>query len=144
MILSSDLAVKFRQVLRLAFTFLLFLAANSCIAQEGTVAIIQDSSISRVLALYKTFATEKRQISGYRVQLASGNNRQTLMEVKARFLQKYPEVDAYLEYMAPQFKLRVGDFRSRAEAEQFLADVRKSFSAAFVVPDKVMVEGVVW
>lgn len=66
------------------------------------------------------------------------------MEIKARFLQKYPETGTYLEYQSPQFKLRVGDFRSRAEADLFVNEVRKSFSAAFVVPDKILVEGVEW
>lgn len=120
------------------------LPGSACFAQEGMITVEQDSSITHVLSLYKIFATEKRQVNGYRVQLASGNSRQTLMDVKAKFLQKYPEMGAYLEYQSPQFKLRVGDFRTRPEADAFVIEARKNFSAAFVVPDKVIVEGVEW
>jgi len=118
--------------------------AASCLAQQGSVTIVQDTSIDRVLKMYQTFATEKRQINGYRIQLASNNSRQALMDMKAKFLQGYPDMGAYLEYSAPQFKLRVGDFRSRGEAEAFVNELRKVFSSAFVVPDKIIVEGVEW
>ena len=113
-------------------------------AQQGNVKVVQDTSITRVLNLYQTFAKEKRQTNGYRIQLATNNSRQALMDMKAKFLQQFPDVNAYLEYQAPQFKLRVGDFRSRGEAEQFVNDVRIGFSSAFVVPDKIIVQGVEW
>jgi len=66
------------------------------------------------------------------------------MDMKAKFIQQFPDVAAYLEYQAPQFKLRVGDFRTRGTAEQFVTEVRVVFSSAFVVPDKIMVEGIEW
>ena len=83
-------------------------------------------------------------MNGYRVQLATSNNRQTLMEIKARFIQKYPDTPVYLEYHAPQFKLRAGDFRTRGEADAFLVEARIHFTSAFIVPDKIIVEGVKW
>ena len=127
----------------LIFSFLLLTV--SCFAQEaGQITVVQDSSIDRVLKMYQTFAKEKRQVNGYRIQLASNNNRQTLMDMKARFIQEFPEVNAYLEYQSPQFKLRVGDYRIRGDADAFVIEARKSFSSAFVVPDKIIVEGVEW
>lgn len=113
-------------------------------AQQGQVTIVQDSSVANAFNAYKIFATEKRQVNGYRIQLASGSSRQTLMEVKARFLRLYPEMESYLEYHAPQFKLRVGNFIYRQEADRFVEELRKSFSSAFVVPDKILIQGVGW
>ena len=104
----------------------------------------QDTSIRHVLNLYQTFAKEKREANGFRIQLASNNSREALMNLKARFMMIYPETDAYLEYQSPQFKLRAGDFRKRSEAETMLEEVRKDFPAAFIVPDKIIIEGVQW
>ncbi len=83
-------------------------------------------------------------MNGYRIQLASNNSRQELLNMKAKFMQQYPESNAYIEFSAPQFKLRVGDFKTRDEADNFLNEVRINFSYAFVVPDKIIVEGVTW
>jgi len=120
------------------------LIAASSFAQEGHITVVEDSSIQQVLSMYQTFAKEKRQINGYRIQLAANSSRQALIDMKAKFIQQYPDVGAYLEYSAPQFKLRVGDFRDRSEAEAFVTEVRKFFSYAFIVPDKILVEGVEW
>jgi hypothetical protein len=113
-------------------------------AQQGQITIVQDSSIQRVLNLYQTFAKEKRQVTGYRIQLASNNSRQELLNIKGRFIQEFPDYTAYIEYSAPQFKLRVGDFKTRNEADRVLEDIRIEFSSAFIVPDKIVIEGVGW
>jgi hypothetical protein len=64
--------------------------------------------------------------------------------MKGKFILQYPDKAAYLEYSPPQFKLRVGDFKTRNEADTFLNDVRRTFSSAFIVPDKIVIEGVEW
>lgn len=66
------------------------------------------------------------------------------MDLKSRFMQQYPEVNAYVVYQQPQLKLRVGDFTSRAEVTQFMNEIKGSFPTAFVVPDKVIVKGIPW
>ncbi len=111
---------------------------------QGNIIIVQDSSVQRVLTLYKTFESEQRSVNGFRIQLGADNNRQELLNMKAKFMQTFPEYAAYIEYAAPQFKLRVGDFRSRASAEMFLPEIRDYFPNSFMVPDKIMVEGVDW
>lgn len=127
---------------------ILFIAAvfitMNCSAQEGQITVVQDTSILRVLNLYATFAKEKREVSGYRIQLASNNNRKELLNMKAKFIQQFPDQTAYVEYAAPQFKLRVGDFKTRGEADLFLTEARVYFSSAFIVPDKIVIEGVEW
>ena len=124
--------------------FIIILITLRCSAQQGQVIIIQDTSILHVLNLYQTFAKEKRQVNGYRIQLGWNSNRQELMNLKAKFIQQYPDKAAYVEYSPPQFKLRVGDFKTRYEADTFLNDVRKYFPSAFIVPDKIVIEGVEW
>ncbi|MCY7410623.1 MAG: SPOR domain-containing protein [Chitinophagales bacterium] len=126
------------------FVIFILIFPSVAFSQQGQILIVQDSSIQRALNLYSTLAKGNRQVNGYRIQLATNNNRQTLLTMKATFLQQYPEVPAYVQYAAPQFKLRTGDFSTRAEADQFCIEARVYFSSAFVVPDKIIVEGVTW
>jgi len=49
----------------------------------------------------------------------------------------YPSYATYLDYQAPNFKVRVGDFKKRMDAEELLLEIRKAFPAAYIVPDEV-------
>lgn len=125
---------------------LLLFAALPCVlfAQEGSLVIVEDSGVQKVLNLYQAFAKEKRVINGFRVQLGANSNRQTLLDLKAQFLQIYPETGAYIVYQQPQFKLRVGDFKNRTQATKFMSEIQGSFPTMFIVPDKIYVEGIEW
>ena len=78
------------------------------------------------------------------VRRGSDVARQQLLDLKAKFIQQFSDQSAYIEYSAPQFKLRVGDFKTHGEADLFLSQVRIYFSSAFIVPDKIVIEGVEW
>ncbi len=126
-----------------AVALIIFLPA--CLhAQTGNIILVEDSGVQKVLKLYQNFATEKRAVNGFRVQLASNSNRTVVMNMKSLFTQEYPEVSSYLTYQQPQFKLRVGDFERRDDAGHFVEQIRGSFPNAFVVPDKIMVKGIPW
>jgi hypothetical protein len=114
------------------------------VAQPGKITIVQDSGVQKVLSLYRIFATEKRAINGFRIQLGANSNRQLLLDIKAQFLQNYPDMGAYITYQQPQFKLRVGDFRTRTEAKELMEELRANFPTLFIVPDKVFVRSVEW
>ncbi|MBA3649478.1 MAG: SPOR domain-containing protein [Chitinophagales bacterium] len=113
-------------------------------AQAGEVTIVQDSGVQKAVDLYGQFAKDKRSVSGFRIQIVADQHRQTVMDQKLRFEQLYPGVNTYFNYQPPQFKLRVGNFISREEANSFLQQVKDDFPMAFLVPDKVIVKGVGW
>ena len=73
------------------------------------------------------------------VQLASSNNRKNVLDLKTQFELLHTDVKAYFIYQQPYFQLRVGDFQTRMEANQFLQIVLKEFDSAFIVPDEISV-----
>ncbi|MCS6990237.1 MAG: SPOR domain-containing protein [Chitinophagales bacterium] len=81
---------------------------------------------------------------GYRIQLGAASNRNQLMDLKIRFLKLFPDMPNYLEYQPPQFKFRVGDFRSRTEAEIVLEEIRKHFPNAFITMGKIRTSRIEW
>lgn len=75
-------------------------------------------------------------IEGYRVQLYFGS-REKATDVKTEFLKNYPTVKSYISYLAPNFRVRVGNFRTQMAAEAFLVRAKKQFPSAYVVTDKI-------
>lgn len=57
--------------------------------------------------------------------------------MRAEFMQHHPNVPAYLIYQAPNFKVRVGDFRTELEAIHLQRELAYQYPGGFVVRDKV-------
>lgn len=68
---------------------------------------------------------------GFRVQIFSDNNVRTAKsnaEYRKRTVeQRLPGVRAYLKYESPYWRVQVGDYRTRAEAENALQELRNAF-----------------
>ena len=60
-----------------------------------------------------------------------------VMEKYPEFLKKFPDDMAYLIYQQPNFKIRVGDFRDRLQAQQFYLKLLPIFNTAFIVKDEI-------
>lgn len=78
-----------------------------------------------------------RSQRGYRVQIYNGNDRAIANQRKIDFVRRYPGVRSYMSFISPSFRLKVGDFASRADAVKFLQQISAFYSASMVVPDIV-------
>lgn len=78
-----------------------------------------------------------KTITGYRIQIFSGNDRNNANAIKTKFLKIYPDQTAYLAYQQPYFKIRIGDFRTRLEAKLFYDKMKEEFGDCIIVPDKI-------
>ena len=92
-----------------------------------------DSLVQKNIEKHKAEQTR----DGYRVQLFSGTERINANNLRNKFKIDYPEVPIYLIYQQPYYKLRVGDFRNKIEAQQFYLKLAPDYEQLLIVPDKV-------
>lgn len=109
----------------------LFVITYSALAQS------QDSLANALVKKHILINKKKQTIAGYRVQLFFGSNRTKAYDIRSDFLRIYSQTGAYVIYQQPNFKVRVGDFRTRLEAMKFLKEVQPLFETAFIVKDEV-------
>lgn len=76
---------------------------------------------------------------GFRVQIYNGADRNKAIQVKADFMRQFPGVRTYLTYVSPCFRVKVGDYRSRAEAEGMLREANSIYNPSMIVPDVVRI-----
>ncbi len=125
----------------LLFSILLFFGLSEICSQEQAERpyVKQDESVDRLISSFRQHNRSKG-MQGFRVQIytASGNRSKLLTDrVKAEFDVKYQGVRSYITYDEPYYKLRVGDFRSRFEAQQFLKKISSEYLYAIVVVDRI-------
>jgi hypothetical protein len=84
-------------------------------------------------------ANAPKVAKGYRILLYSGNKKEeaTLVKDKAHML--VPD-KIYLEFRAPNFRVKIGDAISRVEANYLLGKLKTDFPNAVIVPDDVNIE----
>ena len=76
---------------------------------------------------------------GFRVQIYNGSSRDKAVQVKAEFMRRFPGVHTYLSYISPNFRVKVGDYRSRTDAEGMLWEANSMYSPSMIVPDVVTI-----
>ncbi len=76
---------------------------------------------------------------GYRVQIYNGNDRVKANEIKVDFIRRFPGVRTYLTYVQPQFRVKVGDFRTRGDAAKLFEQTSAIYNACMIVPDIVVI-----
>lgn len=131
---------------RWLFVVFLFCAWNISRAQTQAdtlqTGVHADPKVKVLLAKHKE-VLEKGHQQGFRVQIYFGADKAKARDMKSRFLASYAsEAHAYEIYEAPNFKIRVGDFRTRLEAYRFLKKIRADFPASFIVSSEIEMPGV--
>lgn len=106
--------------------------------RQGTLNLKQDSRIARLMQKQREVYAANNTMNGFRVQIFMeiGNEAVDHAEVvKKEFEELYPELPIYLSYEQPYYRLRVGDFRNRVEAEKYLRLLKPQYKVAFVTAD---------
>ncbi len=122
-----------------AIYFFILLAYLGWGTLSAQVSVEFGPGIEAQVEQYRATAA-KAKTKGFRVQLLSLNGPQAKDEAqKARLLfqRSWPQHAAYMVWDSPNWKLRVGDFRTRLDATLFWKQVYLQFPQAYVVMDEV-------
>lgn len=106
-------------------------------AQHVKVTIVADPGIDSLIEADKIQAESDPSLQGYRIQLFADSDRKGAQDIRTKFLQLFPDIDAYLTYQQPYFKVRIGDFRTRIEAYALYKEMLQHFDKVLIVPDKI-------
>ncbi len=112
------------------------LRAQDNAPQDGSVKVIKDSRIDILIRkqIYINGLAIRNQ-PGYRVQVLTTNKRNEALDAKTKVMQLYPDHRSYVDFEAPYFKVRIGDFKTRDEATELRNKLSDLFSGGvFVVP----------
>ncbi len=110
--------------------------SEKCASQSTAVTLNQDPKFMQLL-------DEKRRISSsitvndkYKVQLCSGDS-DGAKKALSDFRRDYKNMDGTIVFSTPTYKVWVGSFRSRIEAERTLNDLKTKYPLSFLIkPNK--------
>lgn len=127
------------------FLLLSFISFALCATAQDTPSVVvhKDPRIDLLLkkqgdanaAIRKANA---RTAKGYRLLVINTNKRDEAISAKTKVYTNFPELKAYLVYQSPYFKLKVGNFRTREEAQEYQKSLGVYFpKGVFIVNDVI-------
>lgn len=107
---------------------------------SAQVKVVGDVAVTQMVERHVELASKVKTIPGYRVQIASfsgANSRTSAFNLRDRFATEYPSVQVYIVFEDPNFKVKVGDFRTRLEAYAFLQQIKEVYKGSYVMKDNI-------
>lgn len=117
-----------------------FLYGQKTDTLKGNLEIYQDVRINILLDKHIEINQAVPTMDGFRIQVFfdSGNNSKNKAQtVLDEFVAKYQTTRAYLTFKSPNYKVRVGDFRTRLDAQRFLNEIIADYPNAFIITDQI-------
>ena len=119
-------------VLFLSFVF------SSTAQTKGEIKVESSQSVKQLIAKKKAYNKRLKHIKGFKIQLFYGSE-QGAMKVKEKFSSVFPDVRSELKFHSPDWKVWVGSYKTRLEADRALIEVKEGFPSAIIRPAKVKI-----
>lgn len=79
----------------------------------------------------------KRFIDGFTIQVYSGLKKEDAMNAKKTLATSLPNIESEVQYSQPNFRVKVGKYYDRINAQKDFLLVKRLFPSAIVIPDRV-------
>ena len=111
--------------------------------QNALIIIDSDPRINSLIMQQTKINKQKDGVNGYRVQIKNTTTHKDANELRARFSRDFPELKSYLRYVAPYYKIRIGDYLTKLEAQKDLLEIKKKYKGAYTVPCPINLEEII-
>jgi hypothetical protein len=113
---------------------LLFISSKSLLAQ--TNIIDQDPQIEQLLIEKRNINSSITIVDRWKIQIFTGDNENS-RKVLSDFKKDVKTIDCTIVFHTPSYKVWVGNFKTRIEAERNLIEIKKKYPNAFLIkPNK--------
>ena len=79
-------------------------------------------------------------IQGFTIQVYTGNSREAANEAKSQVYKMLPDSFPQLLYQQPNFKVKVGKFYTRFDAQKTFNQLKREFPGAIVIPERIVID----
>jgi hypothetical protein len=115
-------------------------------AAVGSAAVVKDPRVDKLILKQieinaETTKETRKNMPGFRIQVINTTDRTKVFAAKAKVYQEFPDLKPYLLYQAPNYKLKVGNFKTQEEAEEMQKQLERLFpSGTYIIRDVIEVK----
>lgn len=106
---------------------------------EGDLRVESSASVKELIAQKIAYNKEQNSYPGYKIQIYYGSEKECY-EIKDEFTSLFPDIPTSIIFSTPQWKLQVGEYRSRLEADKSIQSIKKEYPSAIVLATEIELE----
>jgi len=131
--------MSFKKIIKL-FLLSFFISSTTFIYGQDIkkLSIVKSSAIDQIL-LKKKLYNAKNPPMGYKIQLYYGDET-IAYKIKKKFENNFPTQNAKIIFATPDWKVMVGNFKKRINADSTLIAIKKKFVGAVVVSTPISIK----
>ncbi|MHA7942178.1 SPOR domain-containing protein [Formosa sp. 3Alg 14/1] len=112
-----------------------FALSTKTFSQQSNIVINQDEKITKLLNVKKEMNKDENATDRYKIQLYSGN-RADAESTLSKYKNAFNQWEGTLVYETPNYKIWVGSFRTRLEADRALIEIKEKYPNGFIFKPK--------
>ena len=120
------------KIARFCLMILGLTVVNELQSQNPTVSVNQSPSIDKLM----DFKRDIRTNTIYKIQIFQSTQPRLAEEARDAFKMKYSDWPTRIEFNTPNYKVWVGTFKDKLEADRALAKLKKDYMYAFIFEPK--------
>ncbi|PZX94012.1 SPOR domain-containing protein [Flavobacterium aquariorum] len=125
--------MRFLRNLKALLLFTLFLiTTNRITAQNSNLSLNQDPKFEQLLNEKRKSNSNLSYSDRYKIQIFSGAS-ESAKKTLNEFRQEFTNLDGTIIFNTPNYKVWVGNFRTRMEAERNLVEIQKKYKNVFLI-----------
>ncbi len=99
-----------------------------------------NAKVDAILDSIDRFNLTRKFIDGFTIQIYSGQKREEALNASKRLAESVNHLRATTQYQQPKFRVTVGKYYLRLEAQKDLLRLKHVFSSAILVPERIMIK----
>jgi len=103
---------------------------------KGELQIETSAKIDAVVAEKKQYNKNLKFLKGFRIQLFYGSEK-AAYKIKDEFKSLFPDITTKIIFASPQWKVQVGNFTTRLEADKTLVSIKEEYPSAIILATEI-------
>jgi SPOR domain len=99
-----------------------------------------NTKVDAILDSIDRFNLTRKFVDGYTVQIYSGQKKEEALNASKKLTESISGLRSITQYQQPKFRVTVGKYFTRIEAQKDLLRLKHIFSSAILVPEKIMIK----
>ena len=116
------------------FPIFVFSQSDTTFNTKGEIISINQKGVDKLVSKYKQILKKTGGVEGWRIQLIFKDQKEEILPYQIKFTNLYPEIPVQIAFDSPNYKLTVGNFRTRNQALKIKHQISKNFPGAYPVP----------
>jgi hypothetical protein len=115
----------------------LILVSTQFLSGQGKVTFQEEDGVASLMNKFLAYNISNSTIPGYKIQIISTTDRREMDAIRYKFSSLFASTPIAWKHLAPNYIVRVGAYRSKADLLTDIQEIRKYFPMSTPVVDVI-------